>query len=118
MKMTKKLSGESGEIDPAIMYRLLKEQDIELAGILARKNAAEDNRDQAKRYYDLLKQMEEARRIIQSELPKVKAATRQIDRYESILANPPEEMRPVKVIDNKVIIHPVQQPDTQPARGK
>ncbi|MFA5863831.1 MAG: hypothetical protein WC975_04000 [Phycisphaerae bacterium] len=115
---TKKFSNDPKQGQLQEFYRLSNEQDVELAGLLARKKAVEDDRDQAKKYYDLLKQVESDQKTLSGMKAGLVYTKDNIKRTENILANPPEDMTPVTVVDNKVVIHPIKQPETKPAGGK
>jgi hypothetical protein len=80
--------------------------NIEMAGLLARKKAAEDDRDQAKRYYDLLQAVETDQSVLQAETNKLKDHTGTMMILKEKLADPPTPlMRPVMPLDNKAVIY-------------
>ena len=85
--------------------------NIEMTGLLARKNAAEDDRDQAKKYYDSLKQVEATESSIKEETDNLNEYTRKMMILKETLADLPSNMRPVVVVDNKAVIHPLYPPE-------
>ena len=80
--------------------------NIELAGLLARKKATEEDRDRAKRYNDLLKCVEADQSALQAETNKLNEHTEKMMILKETLVNPPASlMQPVMPLDNKAVIY-------------
>lgn len=90
-----------------LLFQMRLGEEIELAGALARKNVIQSLLGKASGFLRLqvrAKELAEALEQAQAELPRARSA---IARFEKTLANPPPDMRPVELADNKVMIYPV-----------
>ncbi|MHC4165683.1 MAG: hypothetical protein ACYSWQ_01865 [Planctomycetota bacterium] len=89
------------------LNQMLIADEIERAGVFARRSAYEAAFKLAKELYDALAARNEAgARKARSEM-RLADAEGDASRMERILADPPPEMRPVEVYKNEVTIHPV-----------
>jgi len=98
--------------DPSTLIKLdqmLIADEIERAGIMARRKAYEDAFRQTKELYDIFMNCNDA--AAQKEGWKKKLANAQVHKNsaERLLANPTKEMQPVEVYENKVFIWQVKQ---------
>lgn len=92
----------------AKLDQMLITNEVERAGMLARRNAYMTALKQAKELCAIIKIREEAsakRLIWESKLSDAQAAVADLVEW---LANPPSSTRPVEVYENKVTIHPVR----------
>jgi len=103
----------SGNIsDPGTMIKLdqmLIADEVERAGILARRKAYETSFKQSEELYNIIKSRDDAaiqKLKWQEKLEKAKNAKISLERA---LANPPKGMQPVEVYENKVFIWQVKQ---------
>ncbi|UCF17865.1 MAG: hypothetical protein JSW59_10445, partial [Phycisphaerales bacterium] len=101
-----------GEItDQATLIKLnqmLIADEIERAGVLARRSAYEAAFRQAKELNDTITARNKAS-LQKSRLEvELKSAQNNSSKMERILAEPKPDMRPVEVYENKVTIHPVE----------
>jgi chromosome segregation ATPase len=100
--------------DQATMIKLnqmLITDEIERAGVLARRSAYEAAFKLTKGFYDAfttLGKVSAQKEHLETSLAHAKNNT---SMWEEILADPKPEMRPVQVYENKVIIHPVRTDD-------
>lgn len=99
--------------------RMLVAEDVERAGILARKVAIEGHRQKALQYCTIERQRMANEMTKQEWIKKQEYARHIVPRYEKTLANPPAYMKPLIVLDNPVLIYPLTPPATSsaPARG-
>ena len=88
---------------------MLITDEIERAGVLARRSAYESALKLAKGYRDAVRAVRSAYSRKAEWVRKLKNAEEEGPKYEDILANPSPEMRPAQVHDNKVIIYPIRQ---------
>jgi hypothetical protein len=98
--------------DPGTLIKLdqmLIADEIERAGIMARKKAYEDAFKQTKELYDIIMTCNDtAAQKLDWEMKLADARSDKND-AERVLANPPREMQPVEVHENKVVIWQVKQ---------
>ena len=92
----------------AALDRLMVMQDIEMAGALARKRAAEEELDKAERFSRLIAKQSEITKEQNKLKQDLEICKRRLPQDEKRLANPPARMRPVSILDNKVTIYPVE----------
>lgn len=103
----------SGNIsDPGTLIKLdqmLIADEIERAGIMARRKAYEEAFKQTKELYDIIMSSNDA--AVQKLGWEMKLADARKDKYdaEKVLSNPPRQMQPVEVHENKVVIWQVKQ---------
>ena len=96
--------------DQATMIKLnqmLIADEIERAGVLARRNAYETALKLAKEYRNAVLAFRSASSAKVGWERDLKSAEQEVRECEEILANPSPEMRPVQVYENKVTIYPV-----------
>lgn len=89
------------------LEQMFVEQVVELRGTEARKEAAIKLRDQDKQFCDLFDAwtgLENQAGVLRNDL---KSIERKVRFCEEEMANPPEELLPPKVLQNKVTIYPV-----------
>lgn len=104
-----KADGKITDQDTLIkLNQMLMADEIERAGVLARRNAYEAVFRLAKDLYDAISSRDETssqKMICESRLANAKMDTLKM---EEVLADPPSEMHPVEVYENEVTIHPVR----------
>jgi hypothetical protein len=97
--------------DQATMIKLnqmLITDEIERAGVLARRNAYEAALKLAKEYRNTVLAFRSASSSKVGWERDLKSAEQEAQKCEEILGNPAPEMRPVQVYENKVTIHPIR----------
>jgi Arc/MetJ family transcription regulator len=103
----------SGNIsDPGTLIKLdqmLIADEIERAGIMARRKAYEDAFRQTKDLYDIFMSCNDAAAQKQGWSKRLTNAQRHKNQAERVLSNLPSEMKPVEVYENKVVIMQVKQ---------
>ena len=87
--------------------QMLIADEIERAGVLARRRAYEGAFKQTKDLYDIIMSSNDAAAQKLGWEMKLADAQRAVPELEEWLLNPPNSTRPVEVHENKVIIHPV-----------
>jgi len=90
------------------LEEMLREQAVELAGALARKDMATQIRDQAEGYFSLTSMKSSLQNeldTLKNDLSDYKA---ELQRSENQLAHPTSDMLPPEVFQNKVTIYPVR----------
>jgi hypothetical protein len=98
--------------DPGTLIKLdqmLITDQIEEAGVVARINAYEETFNQAKKVHDIIKSyysVEGQKLGWERRLEKAKKAKNSIEKFQ---ANPPAQMQPVEVYENKVFIWQLKQ---------
>jgi hypothetical protein len=90
------------------LNQMLMADEIERAGVLARRIAYEAAIKEAKEVYDAILKRDETYSQKDEWEDKLKAAKINAPAMEKYLADPPAQMRPVEVHENKVVIHPVR----------
>jgi hypothetical protein len=98
--------------DPGTLIKLdqmLIADEIERAGILARKKAYETAFKQTEKLYKVMKSRDDAAIKKWKCQEKLEKAKKQKNENESVLANPPKYKQPLKVYENKVVIWQVKQ---------
>lgn len=104
-----KTGGKVTDQDTLIkLNQMLMSDEIERAGVLARRSAYESAFKLAKELYDAITIRDETssqKMMWESQLANAEGDTQ---RMEEILADPPPYMHPVEVYENKVTIHPVR----------
>jgi hypothetical protein len=110
MSAIREIEQKHGGKNQSLLDQKRVDLNIEMAGLLARKKAAEEDRDQAKKYYDRLKQVEATESTIKVETNKLKDYTCKIMILNETLASLPANMKPVLVVGNKAVIHPLYPP--------
>ncbi|MHC4388907.1 MAG: hypothetical protein ACYSX1_09890, partial [Planctomycetota bacterium] len=98
------------------LFRMRMAEEIELAGALARKNAALAYRDKALKFLDLAEKLESVSE--QLEHKRIVLDDPVIERYERRLPQLRADVRPVEVVDNEVTIHPVVTETPKPPRSQ
>jgi hypothetical protein len=92
---------------------MLMADEIERAGVLARRNAYEAAFKLAKDLYDTISSRDEISSQKMNCESRLANAREDALRMEEFLADPPAEMHPVEVHENKVTIHPIREYDQQ-----
>jgi hypothetical protein len=110
MEAIKEIEEKNGGKNQILLDQKRVDLNIEMAGLLARKKATEEDRDQAKKYYDRLKQVETSESSLEMETKKLKHYTDTVTLLKEKSANPTSMMKPVIVVENKAVIHPVNHP--------
>jgi len=98
--------------DPGTLIKLdqmLIADEIERAGIMARRKAYEEAFRQTKELYDIFMSCNDAAAQKQGWNKRLANAQAHKNSAERLLANPPREMQPVEVHENKVFIQQVKQ---------
>jgi hypothetical protein len=98
-------------IDHQVLWTLSSMQmaaEIELAGALARKNAALSHRTKALDFLDLAEKHGAVSAKLADKQNQLQDAQRSVEKYEARLPQLRADVRPVEVVDNEVVIHPVQ----------
>jgi len=93
------------------LNEMLIVQDVELAGALARRDAALAAIEGAEQFYTLSEQKVQLAGELDNQQVTIKGGSRSVEQRERVLADPPSEMRPITVYDNKVTIFPARQPE-------
>ena len=88
--------------------QMLMADEIERAGVLARRSAYEAAFKLAKELYDAIKNRNDTSVQKRSWELQSEDAKKDVPKIEEVLADPPPDMRPVQVYENKVVIHPVR----------
>jgi len=88
-----------------LLFQMRMSQEIELAGALARKGAAESALKKASNFADFSERTQKLTELLKELHEKLPFVERSIANHEEILRNPQEDIRPVELADNKVIIH-------------
>lgn len=102
-----KARADNDESTRSMLDRLLMEQDIEMAGALARKTAVESHHNKARVYY----QASEVHRTAVAEHKKLLSKRRvgsSVKSLETAIFDPPDKSKPVVLIDDKVVIQPIK----------
>ena len=105
--------------DQATMIKLnqmLMADEIERAGVLARRNEYEVALKLAKEFRDAVRANRSASSIKSARERELNIAKTNASMWEKVLADPRPEMRPVQVYENKVTIHPIRTPDDENTR--
>ncbi len=92
-----------------MLDRLLMEQDIELAGLMAQKNVVESRLKLAKAYVTTGRKYDEAMGRIEKLKDTIKKLKKSAKRAEDIVRNPGTSRKPVRLFGN-VVIQPIQYP--------
>jgi len=98
--------------DPGTLIKLdqmLIADEIERAGIMARKNAYENAFEHTKELYDVISSCYGVEGQKKGWRTRLASAQAHKNSAERLLANPPAEMKPVEVYENKVVIMQVKQ---------
>ncbi len=92
--------------DPSRSFldRLTMEQDVDLAGALARKSALQRHYNNAQSFRDAFKAQWNAKGTRES-MGKTRA---RIESLEARLYDPSDQNKPVMLIDDKVVIQPIK----------
>ena len=105
-----KASGKISEPGTLIkLDQMLIADEIERAGIMARRKAYEEAFRQTKELYDIFMSCNDAAAQKQGWKKRLASAQAHKNSAERLLANPPKEMQPVEVYENKVVIMQVKQ---------
>ena len=91
-----------------LLFQIRITQEIELTGASARKKAVMAAKDKASGFVDLLNKADTFGVYLAVKDDKLNRTQRRIEILEKELAYPPEKMRPVELVDNMVVIHPVK----------
>jgi hypothetical protein len=92
----------------AKLEQMLTEQTIELAGALARREAATRVRNQAEEFYNLRKQQIELPKTLDDLRRSLSNRERGLQQVQDRLINPASNAMPPTVYQNKVTIYPVE----------
>lgn len=91
-----------------LLFQMRLTQEIELAGALARKNAAQLVHKKALDFCNLTEQAEILPQKLGLNQEQLKKNQSIISRWEKDLANPPDRMMPIELADSKVVIYPIE----------
>ncbi len=121
--ITKKVHEAKTKDQLTALISLLIAQDIEMAGALARKHAAESGRSRAEQFYDVKKRRQRTATELDEQKARLDSIRRRGPEMEKRLADPPAMMKPVIVLDNEVVIEPVRldtatRPNPYPETGR
>lgn len=83
-------------------------EEIELAGALARKNAALSYRDKALKFLDLAEKSESLQEQLNRQQMVLSSYKDDVAKIESRLPQRRADIRPVEVVNNEVTIHPIR----------
>lgn len=113
LDMVKKLSNkEQKNVAPdelfSFLFRMRMTEEIELAGALARKNAALSYRDKALKFLDLAEKLDGLQDELDSSQRHLSDDQGRVDSIEERLPQLRADVRPVEVVNNEVTIHPVE----------
>ena len=101
-------SGNYPKNTSELLFQMRLTQEIELAGALARKNAAQSAHRKALDFSNLVEQAEALPQKLESNQKQLIKIQRQISRFENKLDNPSDRMRPIELADSKVAIYPIE----------
>jgi len=90
------------------LFRMRMAEEIELAGTLARKNAALAYRDKALKFIDLAEKLESVSEQLEHKRIVLSDPQEEVARLESKLPQRRADVRLVEVVNNEVKIHPVK----------
>jgi hypothetical protein len=91
----------------AMLQQILGNDTIELAGALARMQAAAKIRDRAKEYYDLHTQLDELPNTLKNLENSKSSLEEGLKGAEERMADPYSGVRPPKIFENEVFINPI-----------
>jgi len=89
------------------LEQMFVEQMVELRGAVGRKDAAIDLRNQDKQFCDLYDAWAGLDSEVKSLRNRLRSDEKKVRLYEDVIANPPPDLLPPKVLQNKVTIYPV-----------
>ncbi|MHC4642511.1 MAG: hypothetical protein ACYS32_12775 [Planctomycetota bacterium] len=89
------------------LEQMFVEQMVELRGAMGRKDAAINLRDQDKKFCDLYNQWTGLESEVKSLRNSLRNSEKRVRSYEEEIANPPPELLPPKVLQNKATIYPL-----------
>jgi chromosome segregation ATPase len=120
VKELRKKEQEKVEADELFwfLFRMRMAEEIELAGALARKNAALAYRDKALKFLDLAEKLESLEDELNGQQMTLSSDKRDVAKMESRLPQLRADVRPVEVVDNEVTIHPVVTQTPKPPRSQ
>lgn len=90
-----------------LLLQMRLTQEIELAGALARKDAAESALKKATNFLSLVEKKKEVQRMLETKQDEFKRVERSVAYLEKELAQPSADMQPVELANTKIVIHPV-----------
>jgi len=90
------------------LFQIRLTQEIELAGALARKNAAQSAHKKALDFSNLVEQAEALPQRLEFNQKRLIETQSKISRFENNLDNPPDGMKPIELADSKVTIYPIE----------
>ncbi len=99
------------DVRPAVLSQLAileVTENVNAAGVLARIQAVEEARDLAIKYVQVDRQYVSTRQQRQAEVKKLKTNQELIASRERLLSNPPFDLRPLDLLGDTVLIHPVE----------
>lgn len=96
----------------AFFNQMSATQDIDLAGVLARKNGLEAERKKAIRFRDLVTRIGQDIQRLLDLRGEIASCKMKEEEGDGILASPPAYLRPLEVVDNKVTIYRLPEPPT------
>lgn len=111
-QQNEKLENQSGTYPKGtsdLLFQMRLTQEIELAGALARKNAAQSIHKKALDFSNLTEQAETLSGKLTINPEQLKEIQSRISNYENNLANPPDRMIPIEPADSNVVIYPIEE---------
>ena len=96
--------GAAGPDRDAIIFRLQIEQNVELAGALARKAAAEEQAVDARKYVEQAQTLKKDRVALDHAKKNLAIYEEGAERTIALLSSLPPDLRPVEVLDNRVTL--------------
>jgi len=110
VKELRKKEQEKVEADELFwfLFRMRMAEEVELAGALARKNAALSFRDKALKFLDLAEKLDSLSAQLFVKQDNLSGYQKSIANLEGRLPQLRADVRPVEVVDNEVKIHPLK----------
>jgi hypothetical protein len=106
-----RLENQSGNYPKStsdLLFQMRLTQEIELAGALARKNAAQSIHKKASDFSNLTEQAETLSKKLLLNPEQLKKIQSRISNYENNIANLPGRLMPIELADSKVVIYPIE----------
>jgi len=94
----------------ASLHSMKMAEEVELAGALARKNAAQSHREKALAFLDLAEKAEELEHGLRGVEERLSWTRKEVAKLEKQLSQMKTEIKPVEVVNNEVTIYPLASP--------
>ena len=107
-----KLENQSGNYPQStsdLLFQMRLTQEIELAGALARKSAAQSAHKNGLDFSNLAEQAEALPQKLEFNQKQLIKTKDRITSFENKLDKPPSRMTPIELADSKVVIYPIEE---------